>query len=193
MIMESERSLLCGQKNEHQTDRQYNRWGTNPGSVVINGRKVPARLPRVVEQWTNRGVRLKTDSFFHSAKELVKRAYRDLIRGISTRRYREGIEQFCSGYGMSASAVSRHMVEATEAKLKELLERRLEDLDRAAMLIDGVQVGGRTLKIAFGVDMQGVKHILGLWQGSTENKSVVFGLRSACPRTSSRASAVICH
>jgi len=176
MIMEAERSLLCGNKNEHQADRQYNRWGTNPGSVIINGRKVFARIPRVVEQSTNRGVALKTYSFFHTAKELVKRAYRDLIRGISTRRYGEGIEQFCTGYGMSASTVSRHMVEATEAKLKELLERRLEALDIAVMLIDGVQVGGRTLIIALGVDTQGFKHILGLWQGSTENKSVVLGL-----------------
>lgn len=68
------------------------------------------------------------------------------------------------------------MIESTEAKLKELLEQRLDDLDIAVMLINVVNVGGLTIIIAFSIDTQGVKHILGLWQGSTDNKSVVIGL-----------------
>ena len=52
----------------------------------------------------------------------------------------------------------------------------LEDLDLAALLIDGVHVGGHCIVVALGVDFTGAKHPLGLWEGSTENTTVCQGL-----------------
>jgi transposase-like protein len=106
----------------------------------------------------------------------MRRAYRDLIRGISTRRYSEGIDAFLAGHGISASAVSRRMVSATSQKVEELFTRPVAELDLAVLMIDGVDVGGHMVVVVLGIDTTGRKQILGLRQGATENTAVVRGL-----------------
>lgn len=176
MIMEAEREAVVGARYKHIQEREYVRGGSNPGSVILNGRRVSSKIPRIVEKDTKKSYPLKTHAVFSRLSYLSKRAYNDLIRGISTRQYKQGISRFLDGYGMSSSTISRHMVSATGAKLQELLERRLEDIDIAVVLIDGVQLGGQTIVVALGIDTQGIKHVLGMWQGSTENKTVVRSL-----------------
>jgi len=102
-VMELEIAEVAGAKKKHQEDRRYHWWGTNPGSVVIDGLKVRDRIPRAVETETQKAYRLKSYGLFHQTGQLVKRAYQDLIRGVSTRRYREGVTQFLDGYGVSAA------------------------------------------------------------------------------------------
>jgi putative transposase len=175
-VMELEISSVCGPKGKHLEDRCYSRWGSNPGSVVINGTKVRCQVPRIVEEGTLRARPLTTYEKFRQSTERIKRAYLDLIRGISTRRFQEGVDEFIQGHGISASTVSRHMIIATGQKVEELFSRSLAALDLAVLMIDGVEVGGHTVVIALGIDTQGVKHILGLRQGATENSTVAKGL-----------------
>jgi len=175
-VMEFEISGIAGPKGKHLQARPYSRWGTNPGSVIVDGTKVRCQVPRVVERTSLTGYALKTYQHFRQGGELVKRAYRDLIRGISTRRFAEGIEAFVNGHGISASTISRHMVRATARKVEELFSRSLASLELAVLMIDGVAVGGHTVVIALGIDRKGVKHILGLRQGATETTAVVKGL-----------------
>jgi transposase-like protein len=175
-VMEFEISSIAGPKGKHLASRQYSRWGHNPGSVVINGTKVRCQVPRVVDEETLKTHPLKTYGMFRQGGELIKRAYRDLIRGISTRRFREGVEDFVEGHGISASTISRRMVKATALKVEELFTRSLSGIDLAVLMLDGVDVGGHMVLIALGIDTQGVKHILGIRQGATENAAVAKGL-----------------
>lgn len=175
-VMEFEIASIAGPKGKHQDGRRYSRWGHNPGSVVIDGTKVRTQIPRVVEEATRNSYRLKSYGLFRQTGELVKRAYRDLIRGISTRRFAEGIEAFLQGHGLSASSVSRKMVKATAKKVEELFGRSLASVELAVVMLDGVHVGGHAVIIALGIDTKGVKHILGLRQGATENTAVAKGL-----------------
>ncbi len=175
-VMEFEVSSIAGPKGKHLWGRQHTRWGYNPGSVVINGTKVRCQVPRVVEEETMKARPLTTYEKFRQAREVVKRAYLDLIRGISTRRFQEGVEDFVEAHGISASTVSRHMIKATAQKVEELFTRSLSAVDLAVLMLDGVDVGGHTVLIALGIDTQGVKHILGLRQGATENAAVAKGL-----------------
>lgn len=175
-VMEFEITSIAGPKGKHMESRQFSRWGHNPGSVVIDGTKVRCKVPRLVEEQTRKAYPLKTYGMFRQTGDLIKRAYRDLIRGISTRRFREGVENFVDGHGISASTMSRRMVRATAQKVEELFMRSLGELDLAVLMIDGVEVGGHTVVIALGIDTQGVKHILGLRQGATENAAVAKGL-----------------
>lgn len=175
-VMEFEISSIAGPKGKHQDSRQYSRWGHNPGSVIIDGAKVRSRIPRVLEEGSQKSYRLKSYGLFRQTGELVKRAYRDLIRGVSTRRFAEGIEAFIRGHGISASSVSRKMVKATAKKVEELFSRSLAELELAVLMLDGVDVGGHAVVIALGIDTKGVKHILGLRQGATENTAVAKGL-----------------
>jgi putative transposase len=175
-VMEFEISSIAGPKGKHQAGRRYSRWGFNPGSVIIDGTKVASPIPRVIEEASRKSYRLKSYGLFRQTGELVKRAYRDLIRGISTRRFAEGIEAFLQGHGVSASSVSRKMITATAKKAEELFSRSLVSLELAVLMLDGVDVGGHAVVIALGIDTKGVKHILGLRQGATENAAVAKGL-----------------
>jgi transposase-like protein len=48
----------------------------------------------------------------------------------------------------------------------------------AVMMIDGIELKGRTNVVALGVTTEGVKIPLGLWEGSTENATVATALLS---------------
>jgi len=175
-VMELEISSVAGAKGKHLEQRRYSRWGHNPGSVVVDGIKHRTRVPRVVEEGSRKSYRLKTYGLFQQTGEVVRRAYRDLIRGISTRRFSEGVEGFIRAHGVSASTVSRKMMKATAAKVEELFSRSLAEFDLAVLMLDGVEIAGHAVVIALGIDSKGVKRILGLRQGATENAAVAKGL-----------------
>lgn len=64
----------------------------------------------------------------------------------------------------------------TSRKLAELMGRGLKELDLLALFIDGIETAEHTIVTALGVDADGHKHPLGLWEGSTENKTVCQAL-----------------
>jgi putative transposase len=72
--------------------------------------------------------------------------------------------------------VSRQFVAASSDRLRVLCERRLEDLNLVVLMIDGIHFGGHVLVVVLGIAEGGEKHILGVWQGATENATVVQGL-----------------
>src|SRR6266699_805508 len=59
-----------------------------------------------------------------------------------------------------------------------LMSRRLDDVRLAVMMIDGLELQGRTNVVALGITTDGVKIPLGLWEGSTENATVATALLS---------------
>jgi len=107
-IMEMEITTIAGPKGKHNGEREYYRGGSNPGSVIVNDQKVPVKVPRAVHRESRVSHGLQSYGFFHQAAGVAKRAYQDLIRGVSTRRFAEGVEKFLRGYGFSASSVNRH-------------------------------------------------------------------------------------
>ena len=58
------------------------------------------------------------------------------------------------------------------------MSRRLDDVRLAALMVDGLEIKGRTNVVALGISTEGVKVALGLWEGSTENSTVVAALLS---------------
>jgi len=172
-IMEYEIEQVAGSKHAHKAERVYTRWGSNPGSVIINGKKVVTSIPRAVDKETKKAYRVKSHGVFQKVSDLAKRAYCDLIRGISSRKYEEGVTKFLKGHGASSSTICRRMVEATAEKVRDLMNRNLDTLDCCILMLDGIQFGSHTVIIAVGIDTKGVKHVLGLWQGATENARVV--------------------
>ncbi len=105
------------------------------------------------------------------------------LAGVSTRRYRSTAEPVGSeveqrARSTSKSSVSRMLVERTRRSLGELMSRRLDDARLAVMMIDGLELQGRTNVVALGITTEGVKIPLGLWEGSTENATVATALLS---------------
>jgi len=99
-----------------------------------------------------------------------------MVCGLSSRRYGRAVESVLSGYGIARSSVSRHFIRATASELQQLCERRLEKLKLVAIMIDGIEFAGQVMIVALGLDEEGHKHMLGLWQGATENTTIVKSL-----------------
>ena len=151
------------------------KYGRQAGFVHLNGRKIAFPNLRV-RGFNNKEVKLQSYAKFQEDGVEGGMAMRDMMRGVSTRDYAEGVGGFLKGYGMARSTVSRAFIHASQAKLKELMERDISKLNLAALFIDGIGFSGHLLVVAVGVDADGVKHTLGLWQGATENAEVCQAL-----------------
>ena len=83
------------------------------------------------------------------------------------------MHEFAEAYGIEKSAVSDHFVRISREKLRDLLERPLDDLQLCVIYIDGIEFKGQHLIVALGVAVDGTKTVLGLRQGASENATVV--------------------
>ena len=172
-VMQGEVEALAGPKGKHDPDRKATRWTKQGGYVVIAGKKVPVTKQRL-RDLEGHEVGLKSYQRFQSPPRRQRSIYKKLINGISTRKYDSAIEDFTDGYGISKSALSRELIQATRGSLQALCERRIDQLGRLAVLmIDGKEIDGEYVIVALGVDSKAKKHILGLVQGGTENSAAV--------------------
>jgi hypothetical protein len=88
------------------------------------------------------------------------------------------VKDFPSAYGIEKSAVSENFIEASREKVKQLMERPLGELHLCAVLIDGTPFKGRQMIAALGIGCDGMKTVLGIREGATENTAVVSSLLS---------------
>ena len=171
-ILEEEVARRVGPPHRPNPTSSGVRWGRQPGYVVFGGQKVSIPRPRVR---TREGEEVALDSYArlqHDGRR--QRAVREgIVAGLTTRNYHRAVESVLDGYGIEKSSVSREFVQASAAQLQELCERKLGELDVVALLIDGIEIGKQVLVVALGIETSGEKHVLGLWQGATENTTVV--------------------
>jgi len=177
-LLEQERTALCGPRYKHEPERAAYRAGHADGELVMGGRRVRVRRPRVR---TDEGEQqLPTWERYSTEDPLNERALEEMVVGVSTRKYRRALEDLPSEIkerGTSKSAVSRRFVAATGKQLAEWLGRDLGQLDLATIMIDGLAFGDeRVVLIALGVDRNSKKHILGIHEGATENAAACGAL-----------------
>lgn len=177
LLMQEEVRELVGERSQRLAERTANRWGSERGYCVVMGQKVPVERPRV-RTTEDKEVRLGSYEMFHRGEPLTETVWEKLMLGLSTRKYGQAIRQFTEAYGLEKSAVSEHFIEASRAKLKEMMERRLEKTQLCALLIDATPFEGQQMVVALGIGQDGRKTILGIRQGATENATVVSELLS---------------
>src|SRR5437762_13739659 len=78
--------------------------------------------------------------------------------------------------GVSRSAINRKAIDASVEQLKELQERRWENMEILVIYIDGQRFAEHHIVSAVSVDREGQKHILGIELGATENAASVLRL-----------------
>jgi putative transposase len=151
-ILENEVTHRVGPPHRPNPAAGCGRWGKQPGYVVFGGQKIPLERPRVR---TREGQEVELESYGQLQQNgKLQRAVRErMVVGLSTRNYRRAVESVLEGYGIGKSSVSRQFVEAS-----------------------GIHLGGTVLVVALGIAEGGEKHVLGVWQGATENTAVVKGL-----------------
>lgn len=179
-MLEDERTKLCGPRYAHNPDRTASRAGHADGELAFGGRRVRVRRPRV--RGTD-GIEVPLDTWeqFAEADPLTPRAVEQMVLGVSTRKYVRSIETAAPGLatrGTSKSAVSRRFVAATREQLAQMMGRSLAGLALCVVMVDGIHVDDHLVLVALGIDESGDKHVLGLYEGATENAAVCTGLLS---------------
>ena len=142
------------------------------GSVYVGDQKLAIKVPRVRDRDRNIEVPLRAYQALQEPRHADDLALRKVLRGLSCRDYACCVDAIGETFGVSASSVSRRFRRASEKKLREFQERRLESLDLSAVFLDGKTFGEDEMVIAMGVTMSGEKTILGFVQTATENEIV---------------------
>jgi putative transposase len=180
-LMEADVAAVCGPRGRHDPGRTAVRHGSERGSVTLGGRRTSVTRPRMRATSGGGEVPVPAYELFSSSEILGRMAMGKMLGGLSSRRYRVGLEPVGENVERAASAtsksaVSRRFVAMTETALAELLAAPLGNLDLVALMIDGVHFGAHLCVVALGIGIDGTKHPLGLVEGSTENTTVVTDL-----------------
>jgi len=180
-MFEAEITAACGPKGKHDPDRTAVRHGGGRGSVTLGGRRVSVSRPRAR---TTDGHEVALASYTHfAADDLLSRVVMErMLAGVATRRHArvaEPVSQRATGGAQkstSRSAVSRRFVRQTETALAELMARDLTGEKITVLMLDGEHLAERCVVVALAILADGTKKSIGLWEGSTENKTVVRAL-----------------
>jgi len=176
-LMEEEMTAKVGPRGRHDAERTATRNGSAPGSVVLGGRSVPVRRPRATKIGGGE-VHLDAYTVLSDGDLLTQVAVERMLAGVATRRHTlvaepigEVLEE--TARGDSRSAASRRFVAATEKKLAELLSSDLSVHDAAVLMIDGIVFHECCCVVALLITADGTKIPVGVWEGDTENTTVV--------------------
>ncbi len=180
-MMEAELDEVVGTKYARISERTAVRHGHEDGEVTLGGRRVAVKRPRARSADGEQEVPLATYEYFADRDPLTRVVLEQMLAGVSTRRFsrtREpvGEKVAVSERSASKSAVSREFIGRAREHLDALMSRDLADVRLAALMVDGIELKGRCCIVALGVSTDGVKLPLGLWDGSTENKTVTAHL-----------------
>ena len=161
-LMEAEVEEVVGPRGRHDPDRRAKRHGHEPASVTLGARRVAVSRPRVRSADDEHEVALSTFGHFAARDALSAAVLERMLAGVSTRRFArtqepvgEAVED--QARSTSKSAVSRAFVARTAETLAALMARRLDDVRLAALMLDGIELKGRTNVVALGITTEGQK------------------------------------
>ena len=171
---------VAGPRTPGKASGEIRHYGTQQGRVQLADRKVQVKRPRLRHK-SEGEVKIPAYEALRQNANLSQYMLGALMRGISTREYHEVLPQMAATVGVSRSAVSRQAIDASIEQLKQLQERRWDEVEILVIYIDGQRFGEHHILSAVGVDAQGRKHVMGIAAGATETaaavKQLLTGLR----------------
>ncbi len=176
-VLELSAQQVAGARNQGRQTRRSGglRWHGRQGGVVrLSDRKLSVQRPRLRNEFGE--VEVPAYEVMRANKQLGPRLLSSVLHGVSTRNYEELLREMADTAGVKKSSISREFIAESAAQLKVLNERRFEQQDLVAIYLDGMVFGPHHVLCALGIDAQGVKHVLGLRLGSSENAVVAKDL-----------------
>ena len=152
--------------------------GSQNGRVTLADRQLKVKRPRLRHK-QNGEVKVPAYAALQENSATTQRMMGALLRGVSTRQYAEVLPEMAATVGVSRSSISRQAIEGSMEQLRQLRERRWDKTDVLVIYIDGQRFGDDHVISAVGVDREGVKHVLGIEIGATENAASVKKLLTA--------------
>lgn len=176
-IMNEEVEALAGERysRDKPCGGRYQRWGRNPGSICVDGERVPIDVPRVRDVTAGEEQPLQSYRAM-KASTLSDELVEVILLGLSQGDYERVASRFVDGFGLSQSSVSRRFQERAEKALREFESRSLEEDSFLALWIDGKDVAGEQMIICVGVTEGGQKKVLGFTQATTERAEPIVEL-----------------
>jgi transposase-like protein len=175
-MMEGDRAAVCGPKGKHDPQRVASRGGSTPSWITLGGRRIG--ITRLRARSEQEEIVLPSFAWAADRDPLDTRTLEAMAAGVSTRKYRRSLETLSADVpegSTSRSSVSRRFVALTQQRLHDFLSRPIEREVRIVM-IDGKMFEDHCLLVALGIRTDGIKRVLGLWEGTTENASVAKSL-----------------
>jgi putative transposase len=163
---------VAGPRQPGKARGEVRHYGSQPGRIRLADRKVKLKRPRLRHK-TKGEVAVPAYEALRKDRGLGQHLLGALLRGLSTREYREVLPQMAQTVGVSRSSISRQAIEASVEQLKQLQERRWDGVEILVIYIDGQRFGSHHLLSVVGVDVEGQKHIMAIELGATENAAVV--------------------
>ena len=178
-IMEIERQERAG-ADYQPLSAFVRKGGSQRGSVYVEDQKFPMDYPRM-QEWNPRHGKwvespLESYQRLHDKRQFSQQLLTKAMKGLAGRRYEETVGEMAGAFGVSRSAVSRHIVAASAAKLAAFRERPLADFIAFAIHLDTVHRGDSAFIVALGINEKGEKMVLGFWEGATENRDICIEL-----------------
>jgi transposase-like protein len=138
---------------------------TRPRARTTDGNEVPLAAYRL----------------FAAEDQLTAVVMERMLAGLATRRHVAAAEPVGRAVqeqatATSRSAVSRRFVAATKTALAELLNRDLSTMQVKVLMLDGEHLAEHLAVVALAITSDGTKVPVGLWEGSSENATVVKAL-----------------
>ncbi len=169
---------LAGPKHPGKAGRDIGWHGRQDGVVSLAERKLRVSKPRLRRKSRGKSSEVEIPAYaaMRTHSRVGQRILEILMRGVSTRNYKQVLPEMAETVNVSKSQISRAFIEASEKALKGLMERRFDDQDILIVYIDGLVFGPHHVIVAIGVDAEGHKHVLGLRDGASENAAVCTAL-----------------
>jgi transposase-like protein len=149
------------------------RWhGSQTGRVMLRDRQMQVSKPRL----RRRGAGEVAVPAYEALREnpaTAEAMLGHLLRGVSTREYKDVLPNMAATVGVSRSSISRQAMEGSEQQLRELRERRWDQVNLLVIYVDGQRFAEHHVIAAVGVDDSARKHVLGMEPGATENAASV--------------------
>jgi transposase-like protein len=172
--LEAEVKALCGKRHSRGTPAQ--RWASQPGSIQLANQRIAIEKPRVRDSKLNQEIPLYTYARFQDPSLFDQSVFQQGLKRVSQRDYEKGLPKIAQSFGISKSTVSRRWIKVTERQVDKLLKRDLSSLDIVAVFIDGKRFAKLGVVVALGVGRDGKKHVLGIYQSSTESSAACLNL-----------------
>jgi len=172
-LMAEEVEALCGPRYKPDPESDYRRAGNSPVNVFVDDQKEQISRPRVRTK-SGEEVELVTHQIAASPQRIFDQVVSGIEQGLPIR----GSSRAVKG-SISKSEASRMWVERSREQLAELRNRKLDEQEWLAVLIDGVFLkNDLCVVVALGIDREGGKQVLDFEEGPSENATVAKALLS---------------
>lgn len=174
-IMYIEREERSGE-DYHPVSADIYKWASQEGSIYLGDQKIKVDHPRL--RGLEGEIELESYKKLKEPGAFSEELLHKIMTGVSAQKYSQTVIRAAKAFGVSPGSISRHIVQVTAEKLKAFKERRLDGIRLLAAYIDTVHRGGAAFIAGLGIDLQGNKHVLGFWEGASEDHEVCEALLS---------------